>query len=196
MATYDAVTLIEVKTALSIDGTAEDVSLARLISATTLEVERLLGTQFVIREVVEQHEGGERRIYPQVLPIVAVSSVVDPAGNAVPAGQYVVRQKRWLEHWGHFPLAFNSAGQQTDYTVTYTAGHFSSTSTVAPDVKAEIVRAVGTLREAPAAGVTSVSVGDLSISYAGRYANQGSATLSPAIEAAANSLDRYRGVVL
>jgi hypothetical protein len=191
MATYDAVTLIELKTALSIDGTAEDVSLARLISATTLEVERLLGTQFVIREVVEEHEGGERRIYPQVLPIVAVSSVVDPAGNAVPSDQYVVRRKRWLEHWGHFPLAFNSAGQQTDYTVTYTAGHFSSTSAVAPDVKDEIIRALGTLREAPAAGVNSVGVGDLSISYAAAPE-----TSSPAIAGAAAALHRYRGVLL
>lgn len=194
MATYDAVTLGELKTALQIDGTAEDEALARLISATTLEVERRLGTQFVIRSLVEYHEGGGKRLYPQRAPIASVTTIVDPAANAVLSTQFVVRQQRWIEHWGNFPNAYSTTGQPTDWTVTYTAGWFASTSVVAQDVKAEIVRAVAALREAPAAGVASVGVADLSISYTGRYA--GEVPTTPAIDAATAALQAYRGVLL
>jgi Phage gp6-like head-tail connector protein len=196
MATYDAVTLDEAKHALSIDGTAEDEMLQRLISATTLEVERRLGTQFVKRAVVEYHEGGGKRIYPQRVPITEVTSIVDPAAHTVPSSNYVIRQQRWLEHFGHFDNAYTTAGQQTDWVVTYVAGWSASTSVVAPDVKAEIIRAVAGMREAPASGTTSVSVGDLSLSYArsGGVADVESAT-SAAIDAAVAALHAYQGVL-
>lgn len=190
MATYDAVTLDEAKHALSIDGTAEDEMLQRLISATTLEVERRLGTQFVKRAVVEYHEGGGKRIYPQRVPIAEVTSIVDPASNTVPASNYVIRQQRWLEHYGHFDNAYTTAGQQTDWVVTYVAGWFASTSVVAADVKAEIIRAVAGTREAPAAGTASVGVGDLSVSY-----DNAASPSTAAVDAAAAALHAYQGVL-
>jgi hypothetical protein len=195
MATLDAVTLPEVKTALGIDGTAEDAALARLITATTLEVERALRTQFVQRSVVEYHPGECRRFYVQVVPIASVTSVVDPAGTTCPSTQYVVRQKRYIEHWGHFFNAFTSAGQVADWTVTYTAGWFASTAAVTADVKAEIIRAIAAAREAPNAGVSSVGVGDLSISYAAGQAATGG-SMPAHVEAAAAALVAYRGVLL
>lgn len=192
MATYDAVTLTEAKDFLALEGTAEDETIVRLITGTTLEVERKLATQFVQRSVVEYHEGGGKRIYLQRIPIVSVASIVDPAGNTVLATDYVVRQQRWLEHFGHFNSAQTTAGQITDWTVTYTCGWFASTAAVAADVKQEVLRAIAALRESPAAGVSSVGVGDLSISYGGA----GSGPTSPAIEEAAANLYAYRGVLL
>lgn len=192
MATYDAITLDEAKVFLALEGTSEDEVLARLISGTTLEVERKLGTQFVQRSVVERHEGGCKRIYPQVVPVVSVTSIVDPAGNTVPSTDYVVRQQRWLEHFGRFNPAQTTAGQVTDWTVTFTAGWFASTSAVAADVKQEVLRAVAALRESPAAGVSSVGVGDLSISYL----SASTLSVSPAIEEAVANLYAYRGVLL
>lgn len=194
MATYDAVTLDEVKVSLALEGTAEDEMLARLISGVTLEVERRLGTQFIQRSLVEYHEGGSKRIYPQRAPIITVTSLVDPAGNVIPATDYVIRQQRWLEHFGHFNPAQTTAGQVTDWTVTYTAGWFASTSVVAADVKHEMLRALGALRESPAAGVSSVSVGDLSINY-GQLAGSTVPT-NPAMDECIASLYAYRGVLL
>lgn len=193
MASYDAVTLEELKNALGVDGTDEDSSLARLITATTLEIEAALKTQFVQRSVIEYHEGGGKRIYPQRTPITQVTSIIDPGSRTVPSTQYVIRQQRFLEHWGHFDVAFTSAGQPTDWTVTFTAGWFASTAVVAPSVKAEIIRAIAAMREAPAAGISSVGVGDLSISYASPTAG---GAVHPAIETAVNALHAYRGALL
>lgn len=194
MATYDAVTMDEARDSLGISGFAEDEALQRLVSALTLEIERRLGTQFVQRSLVEYHEGGGKHIYLGRAPIVSVASIVDPAGNVVAADQFVIRQQRWLEHWGRFYNAYTSAGQPTDWTVTYTAGWFATTAAVSPDVKAEILRAVAGMREAPAAGVASVGVGDLSISYSGRYS--GEVPTTPVVDGAVAALHAFRGVLL
>lgn len=194
MAALDAVTLPEVKGALGIDGTAEDEMLVRLITATTLEIERRLRTQFVQRAVVEYREGGSKRIYPGVIPIVSITSIADPAGNTVGPTLYVIRQQRWLEAYGHFNQAFAVGGQMTDWTITYVAGWFANTTGVAADVKAEVIRAIGGLREAPAAGVSSVGVGDLSVSYSAPVGVDGEA--APAVAAAVASLTAYQGVLL
>jgi hypothetical protein len=191
MATYDAITLEEAKGGLSLDGTAEDENIARLISGVTLELERRLGTQFVQRSLVERHEGGCKRIYPTRTPIISVTSIVDPAANTVPSTDYVIRQQRWLEHFGMFNHAFATSGQRTDWTITYTAGWFASASVITPDIKAEFIRALQGLRETPAAGVASVHVGDLSIAYAGAAVPN-----SPAMDAAVVALYAYRGVLL
>ena len=192
MATYDAVTLDEVKIALGIEGTAEDASLARLISAVTLEVERQLGTQFVQRTITESHWGGEKRLYLNRTPIASVTSMTDARAVVFSSSNYVIRQQRWLEAFGHFDRAYNSAGQETDWTVVYTAGWFASTSAVSPDVKGELIRAISSMREAPNAGVNSIGVGDLSISYA----SSTTGAVTPSIESAAVALHAYRGVVL
>ena len=97
-----------------------------------------------------------------------------------------------FEHFWTFPRAYTSAGQETDWTITYVPGWFASTGVVSPDVKAEVIRAVSALREQPAPGVSSVSVGDLSVAYGGAP----DAQMSPAIDAATMALYAYRGVLL
>jgi hypothetical protein len=202
MATLDAVTLPEVKAALSIDGTDEDLALARLITAVTLGLEKRLRTQFVQRSVVEYREGHAKRIYLQTCPIASVTSIVDPAGNTVPSTDYIVRQKRWLEHYGCFPYAFTTSGQTTDWTITYTAGWFASTALVSSDVKTEVITAVAAVREQPSANVSSVKVGDLSVSYVESGASSsnkpggGSDRQQPIYDAAAVALHAYYGVLL
>jgi hypothetical protein len=166
MATTDVVTLDKAKTVLNIDGTSEDGRLAHLISAVSLELEKRLGTAFIQRSFVEQKEGGRKRIYLDRLPIVTVASMTDPASNTKTLDtDYVIRQGRYLEGIGYFAHAVNDQGQRTDWTITYTAGWFADTASVAFDVRAEALRVIGALREAPAPNAQSVRVGDLAVSY-------------------------------
>lgn len=196
MATYDAVTMDEAKVALGLEGTSEDENLARLITGITLELERRLRTQFIQRAVTEYHEGGSKRIYLQRTPIVSVTSITDPAANTVAATDYVIRQQRWLEHYGCFDHAFTTSGQKTDWIIVYNAGWFASTAAVTKDVKTEVLRAIGSMREAPAAGVQSVTVGDLSISYGSNTGGTTTFESTPSVDAAVAALHAYAGVLL
>ncbi len=199
MPTLDAMTLHEAKLALGIGGTSEDAQLARLITSVTQEAERRLGTQFVQRTVVELHEGGVRRIYPQVTPVVSVTSIVDQAANTVPATDYAVRQKKWLQHIGHFPIAYDANSIPTEWAVTYIAGWFATTEAVAADAKTELLRALATLRSVASQDpslVSAVSVGDLSVSYRTPESVEGVAASNPVLDGAISALHAYRGVYL
>lgn len=221
MAAYDAISLPEVKEALRIEGTDGDKHLQTLVTGLTLELERLLGTQFVQRSVVEYHPGGQRRMYLSRAPITAVASIVDtqsPTPATVAATDYTIRQRRWLERaGGTFPTAYDANGNASEWTVTYTAGWFATTAVVSADVKEQIVRVLNSVRTSPETAIrsssssapdmtaaSSVKVGDLAITYASGSTSasqfssyQGAGGLPAAILAgAAEALFAYRGVWL
>lgn len=188
--TTDVVKIDKVKAVLQIDGTAEDERLAHLISAVSLELEKRLGTAFVQRSFTEQHEGGRKRVYLDQLPIVTVASMTDAASNTLTLDtEYTIRQGRYIEAIGYFPHAVNSQGQRGDWTITYTAGWFASTAAVAPDVRAEAMRVIAALREAPAPTAQSVRVGDLAVTYRGLKSEEGQTIMDESM----NVLAAYAG---
>jgi hypothetical protein len=167
-ATTDVVKIDKVKAVLQIDGTSEDERLAHLISAVSLELENRLGTIFVQRSFTEKKPGGGKRIYLDRLPIVTVASMQDTAtspNTLTLDTEYTIREDRYLEAIGYFSHAVNPQGQRTDWRIQYTAGWFVSTAVVAADVRAEAIRVIGALREAPAPNAQSVRVGDLAVTY-------------------------------
>lgn len=207
MAAYDAITLAEAKEALRIEGTNGDEHLQRLITGLTLELERRLGTQFVQRAVVEYRPGNCRTIYPNVTPVVSVTTIVDTQSTPVTVSSkdYTIRQRRWLE--GYFPTAYDVNGRVSDWTITYVAGWFASTSLVAQDVKEQMVRILNAVRTSPDTATSteetsaeSVKVGDLSISYGAPSSSSSSSSSGgfPAtmLDGAAEALFAYRGAWL
>lgn len=189
-ATTDLVTLDKAKAVLQIDGTSEDARLAHLISAVSLELEKRLGTAFVQRSFTDYKEGGRKRIYLDRLPIVTVASMTDPASNTKTLNtDYLIRQQRYLEGIGYFAHAVNDQGQRADWTIVYTAGWFTDTASVAFDVRAECLRVIGALREAPAPNAQSVRVGDLAVTYRGLNTAQGETLLDESV----NVLADYAG---
>jgi hypothetical protein len=186
----DVVKIDLAKAVLQIDGTSEDSRLAHLISAVSLELEKRLGTAFVQREFTEKKAGGVKRIYLDHLPIVSITSVTDPAGNTLTVDtQFVVRQDRYLEALGYFSQAVNSQGQRTDWTIVYQAGWFADTASVAHDVRAEALRVIGALREAPAPNAQSVRVDDLAVTYRDVGSEKGGTVLDESM----NVLADYAG---
>jgi hypothetical protein len=189
-ATTDVVKIDKAKAVLNIDGTSEDARLAHLISAVSLELETRIGTIFIQRSFVEKKEGGRKRIYLDRLPIVSITSMTDPAGNTLTVEvDFLVRGDRYIEGIGYFPHAVNDQGQRTDWSITYTAGWFASTSAVAFDVQAEALRVIGALREAPAPNAQSVRVGDLAVTYRTLNSAEGQTLL----DESQNVLTNYAG---
>jgi hypothetical protein len=189
-ATTDVIKIDLVKAVLQIDGTSEDARLAHLISAVSLELEKRLGTAFVQRSFTEKKAGGGKRIYLDRPPIVTIASMADPAGNTLTADtEFVVRQDRYLEAIGYFTHGVNDEGQRTDWTIQYTAGWFADTASVAHDVRAEALRVIGALREAPAPTAQSVRVGDLAVTYRDVASEQGQTIMDESM----NVLADYAG---
>lgn len=189
-ATTDVVKIDNAKAILNIDGTDEDARLAHLISSVSLELETRLGAVFIQRSFTEKKEGGRKRIYLDRLPIVSVASMTDPAGNTLTVDtDFLVRQDRYIEGIGYFPHAVNDQGQRADWSIVYTAGWFASTAVVTFDVRAEALRVIGALREAPAPNAQSVRVGDLAVTYRTLNSAEGQTLL----DESQNVLTNYQG---
>jgi hypothetical protein len=192
MATATDVVKIDLaKAVLQIDGTSEDARLAHLISAVSLELEKRLGTAFVRREFTDKKQGMVKRIYLDYLPVVSITSVQDPAGNTLTEDtEFVVQQDRYLEALGYFSHAVNSQGQRTDWTIVYEAGWFADTAAVAHDVRAEALRVIGALREAPSPTAQSVRVGDLAVTYRDVSSEKGQTVLDESMNVLADYVGR------
>jgi uncharacterized phiE125 gp8 family phage protein len=157
----------EVKAFLGVTTSADDALIEALTDAASDRIEQLCQTAFIIRSFVEYHEGARKRLFLQRYPITEVTSIADPAGNTIPATDYIIKKDRGiLEHFGHFWVAQTTGGQPTQWTVTYKAGRFADTSVVTEDLKLACKQLVAKPYDQKVAGVSSVGVGDLSISYA------------------------------
>lgn len=194
MATTDALTLDEAKELLGIDGSSQDTKLQGLIGSVTRQLERRLGTHFVQRSVTEEHAGLVRRIYLNRSPIVSVTSITDPAGYTVPSTDFVVREKRYLEHWGRFWQAQTTAGQPTNWTVVYVAGWFADQKVVDELVKSEVAKLISMQLTQPDPRMTSITVDDISMGFGGG-AGKDSALLDP-MSASITVLADYMGRAL
>lgn len=138
MAEHDVITVDQARAALNLDPSDAGVDsgeLARLVSAASAILDDLCGP-IVERSVTADVDGGQRWLFLDG-PISAVVSVTEwPAGTAVTGevrGAETVDDFR-LGAWGR--LERRSAGSPATWadgvTVTYTAGRFPDTASVAP----------------------------------------------------------------
>jgi hypothetical protein len=99
-------------------------------------------------------------------PIVAVTSITDPALNTVPAADYlIIARTGSLRHLGYWPVPQNTAGLMAEWTVVYTAGRFATLVDVTDDLKLACVLLVSHRLIHVTPGVASKTAGELSVSY-------------------------------
>lgn len=179
--TYDLISLAEAKTHLGISDTAQDALLEALITGVSFAIEAYCQTAFVQRTVTDIMAGGldfrrnEKTLYLTRYPIVSVISITDPAGNTVPAADYVIyAAEGMLVHAGAWPVAQDSNGNIARWSVVYVAGRYTNTLAVDADVKLActlLVAARYSRREGDIAS-KSIGGGDFSISYRSAQAGE------------------------
>lgn len=143
-------------------------NLQRQINSASYLIENWLNTATIQRAFTQFETGGVKRWFMQKYPIVSVASIQDPAANTIPSTDYYIEKDRGiLVHFGRFWIAQTTQGQPCMWTVTYTAGWWSALANVPDDVKQAAYYIIAMLRDQTAngVGVSSVSVGALSVSY-------------------------------
>lgn len=191
LAAYALATVAEVKDILQLgSGITRDTALARIINAATLAIEKFTHSIFVYdagstteRSFTYQVSAGDqpygigsnwiysigyRRIYLEWMPLRSITSIADPAGNTVASTDYAV-----FHNWGYlegaFPVAVDSNGFPSYWTVTYKAGRYANTAAVPDDLKQAVAFTAGDWLQHKSGGSGDVirkAVGDLSIEYA------------------------------
>lgn len=188
-------TVAEAETYLGLDSGTDTTLLQFLLNAASSALEGAYEVRLIAQgSIVDYHEGGSRRIWLRYLPVIAVASFVDPAGNSVPAADYrIEKDKGALIHLGSFPWAAETNGERSRWTITYSAGHFGTVGGAVEANRALVDAAVkqacllmvqrGYEARGGDGSVQSASVGGLSVSYSVPAALEASAAmaLSPAI---------------
>lgn len=170
MAASDLVSLTEAKTYLGVSGSGDDTLIQAILSGVSLDIKNYCQVPLIIEAgILEYHAGLVKRIFLRAYPVVTITSILDyvtPTPNSVPATDYVVRPDvGLLEHFGRFPLPVTVAGQPAYWKVTFSAGRFVDTAAVPADLKLAANRMIARAWGRKEPGVSSVSVGSLSISY-------------------------------
>lgn len=95
-----------------------------------------------------------------------MTSITDPAGNTVPAADYVIyKAEGMLIHAGAWPVAQDSSGNIARWSVIYVAGRYANTASVEANLKLACKLLVATRFSQREGDVASKQVGDLRISY-------------------------------
>jgi hypothetical protein len=166
------------------DSTMDETILEMYVNAATLRIEQHCRRKFVKRAISEQvrypdgfavadhirfHEsyiGSPRVIYLDFYPVDSVISIQDPAGNTVPATDYVLHPDQgMLRIPGAWSIPVNSDGNAAYYTIIYSGGMFGSTEAVPGDLKAACLFLLKFMAHGRDTTVRSKSVGDMSLSY-------------------------------
>ena len=166
MATNDILTLAEAKAHLNITGSGSDTKVAALVTAASMLLDAAAKTFFVKRSVVELHWPRGKFLFPRARPVNSITSILDPAGNSVPAADYYLDTDRsFIAHVGYWPTAVNATNLPVPWSVTLSAGWFANTAAVAEDVKQACRLRLSAIWDRPNPDVSSVGVGGLSVSY-------------------------------
>lgn len=98
-------------------------NLQRQINAASAMIENWLGVPTIYRNAQEWHYGAKKYIYLRNYPVLAIISIVDPAGNVIPATDYIVENDMGrLAHFGRFWVAQTTGGQPTRWKFDHVAG--------------------------------------------------------------------------
>lgn len=179
---YALASLAEVKTALGISVTSQDLLLEGMIDAGTQLIEGFCQQGFVVRDYVEHYtggvngaRGGARSIFLNRYPIVAVDSIADESGETVEPEDFTIWPTRGqLEHASTWPAPFSANGGTGKWEIAYTAGRFADTAAVDAALKRALYLAISAWRATSALGgegIDSKKVGDFSISKGGSGSN-------------------------
>ena len=155
-ATTDAVTLTECKRHLNVSSTADDAMIRDYIAAATMLLEKKTNRAFInqtrtlkMRTFFDTRYVHGREMYPPRSPLSSVASIsyVDVEGTTttMPSSDYISSTG---DRPGKITEAYNATWPATrnhpnDITVTYVAGHTSSSTGVPANVKQAIRLVVG-----------------------------------------------------
>lgn len=153
--TMQPVTLTEAKAHLNVSHSDDDAVISDLVAAATLAVEQRTNRCFIhqtrvckMRTFADQRYVHGRRIYLQRSPLSSVSSVQYVASSGttttLPTSDYIVRSE---DMPGCISEAYNATWPDTrvyddNVTITYVAGHTSSSTGVPANIKLAINQTV------------------------------------------------------
>lgn len=170
---YALVSLDEAKAALGVTGTSQDDSITAAINAATLQIEGYCQNAFVERQFDEFYSGGvngrrgqARRMFLRHYPIVSVASITDDSDEEVAADEYTIwPEQGFLEHAWRWPVPMAEKSGTGRWRVTYTAGRFADTASVAADLKEAVYRLMRYWRARKVPGVGTKRVGDFFVTF-------------------------------
>lgn len=140
-----------------------------LIDAATQAIEGYCSTAFVVREREERHRRpspGRDTLYLSRYPIAELDSIEDPAGNVVAATEIVLAEEQGtIRRPGGWPVPQNVDGNEDRWIVSYTAGRYEDTAAVEARVKRAAIGLVAHWRNNPTPGISSKTMGNVSIVY-------------------------------
>jgi len=140
-ATSDLLTLTEAKAALNIVSSSQDTEIAAYITAVSGQLDELCGPVVTRSITSESHDGGTNRLFLAKRPVTTVTTVVEYDGatgtslTAETPGS--ISGNRYLLDAAQGTLWRRSSGSDSVYpigrqniVISYTAGRYTSTSTV------------------------------------------------------------------
>lgn len=160
--------LTDAKSWLGIDeeDTQDDARLAGLLLAVLACFEEYAQTALIVRTFTQRFEGGETGWLVDHRPLVAVTSIADPAGHTITASNYLIYSEYGLiESYGVFPRAVRTGGARDRWLVTYTAGLFSTEALVPKTIPTGMLLMVAKWFHNPEPMVQSRREGSSTISY-------------------------------
>lgn len=182
MAATDLITTTEYQTYLGLP-IAADTKIDALITALSLAIEKYCQTQFVIRSTTQSWRLWEvgygymphgcdcykmRGIWLNSYPSVTITSIVDTNSNSLGTEgiDFVHHPDIGFLELLTAKIPVNSSGNESYWTVTYTAGRFAATANVDANLKLACIMLVNQVTSRPDPSVRSKTVGQLSLTYA------------------------------
>lgn len=167
---------------LGSDETLDDSRITLLLQASVGAFETYTSTALLVRTFTQQFEGGEELWLLDKKPVSVITTILDPKGNSLPSSQYLLHKGLGMIEWYSIaPRAVNADDTRGLWTVTYTAGHFSSEALVPTDVRTGLLGMMAKWYFNPQPGVQSTREGDSATAYIPNPSSK--AVIPPEIEA-------------
>lgn len=137
----DLLTLTEAKQALNISSTSQDTEVAAYVTAVSQQLDMLCGPIVTRTVTSESHDGGRPTLYLAYRPVNAITACVEYSGETATTltgeSPGAITGSRYLLEAAQGVLRRRTGGNddlfpdgRRNVVVTYTAGRFTSTSTV------------------------------------------------------------------
>lgn len=150
----------------TLDSSIDDARIQGLIAAADQLFESYVGVALVRRSYTQKFEGCDWEWVFDRRPVFAVTSIVDPAGNTIPASDYFLREEYGTLELLRWPRwAVRSDGTRDRWTVTYTAGLFAGEGDAPGSIKTGMQMMVAKWYYNPEPDVQSRREGDSATAY-------------------------------
>lgn len=145
---------------LEVGNALDDHRLGLILQGVKAQVDRFCGTPLVAATHKQRFDGGEHAWFLDRRPITEITSILDPAGNAIASTEYLLREELgMIEFYGYAPRAVRSTGERDRWEVIYKAGHFATEGAVTGDAANAILDLVSDYYHKAGPDVQSQRVG-------------------------------------